>query len=839
MSLDTPLASSSIKELASFPEEQTSTLPPQTDPFDTPIFRELVTLIRDQNVSSKEQAATLKCQQTTMSLMQKTLETHAEHLKTLTKDVLKDNQPYEQKDTDDESTCTALFEIAMSKTKEEVEEWIKRMDVSLVFIALFSAVLTAFLVPAIQNLVPPSGSDGTGANSSLPAPAPAVSDQNICILWYLALILAISNAVLSVLGRQWMSKLTTRPQGPTYKERLLLHLSREKLAKKWLAYLVETLHFLLLSSISLFMFGLLYQLRILGLGNGEGFGSGPMKRVTATWGLGVVLEGGVAAVMVAATVHGVIYDVSPFSGPFSRSILSFIKFLSSTFQSSMEYVSEIADWLDNRIDSIPFYRLLPPITRCILFIPYLASLLQNSLVTLKTSNPKEFIEAYLSLLSQSNDPNLLERAIGSFSLVGWVKYCSGNGKWDDIELSVKMLKKAYTRLTASDTSFRVHQTLKARLRSFIRGCRESGIRPHQLQLEYLTYRCSFPDEFAVQVGLCSLGENNSDLAPLAEEGMNGGREEGFEKCIGGVLGSYQSAGEGGEGGGKAGYRRHIYDLAQGYVEKLITALSSSSNSSTSPNSPSASATAVVKADAKAKLHKIFADVDPGDLIKSFVLSPFETYPSLVEFVAKGKKKRLMRILIEFVEDCEKRGEAGRVSTACLCQVFIILASPDTDTDAHINYNADASPNWIVNIDADADADEHNHNDDDEGSEIDLDLTPFLNHITKYPDYFRWSQTTDILLSPPSPPSPPSPSSPSSPFSSPSSSPTSSPYALRINRVSELGVLRRFLELCTEMVGYNRWGGVERYVREGSCLRARELLEGAFGSFFVSFLFIVD
>lgn len=545
------------------------------------------------------------------------------------------------------------------------------------------------------------------------------------------------------------------------------------------------------------MFGLLYQLRILGLGTGTGEGveSGPLKRVVATWGLGVVLEGSVLLVMVAATVHGVIYDVSPFSGPFSRSILSFIKFLSSTFHSSMEYMSEIADRLDNLIDSIPFYRIFPPLTRCILFIPYLASLFQNSIVTLKSSNPKEFIEAYLSLLSQSNDPKLLERAISSFSLLDWVKYCSGNGNWHDAGLSVKKLNKAYTRLTASDASFRVHQTLKSRLRSFIRGCREGGITPHQLQLEYLIYRCSFPDEFAVAVGLCSLGENNSDLARLADEGMSGGGEEGFEKCIVGVLKSYQDAGK---GGGKVGYRRHVYDLAQGYCETLINT-TTSSNSSTSPNSPnSPSTSAVAVADARNSLSKIFSGVDPGDLIKSFVQSPFETYPLLIEFVAKGKKKRFMRILIEFVEDCEKKGEAGRVSTACLCEVFIILASPSP---------SDNDPEAI----ADTNVDE----DDSEGSEIDLDLTPFLNHITKYPDYFRWSQTTDILLSPPSPPFP---------------SPSSSPYALTINRVSDQVILRKFLGLCTEMVGYNRWGGVERYVREGSCLRAKELLGGTSASF---------
>lgn len=122
-----------------------------------------------------------------------------------------DDQPYELKAPDDESTCTALFEMAMTKTKEEVDEWIKRMDVSLVFvrgvflteamhgvilnietqIALFSAVLTAFVVPANQNLFP-SSNNSPGNPTDSPPPVPNTSAQNVCILYYLALILAVS-----------------------------------------------------------------------------------------------------------------------------------------------------------------------------------------------------------------------------------------------------------------------------------------------------------------------------------------------------------------------------------------------------------------------------------------------------------------------------------------------------------------------------------------------------------------------------------------------------------------------------------------------------------------------
>lgn len=51
-----------------------------------------------------------------------------------------DDQPYDEKEMSDESTCTALFEMAMAKTKEEVDEWIKRMDVSLVFVSIITYI---------------------------------------------------------------------------------------------------------------------------------------------------------------------------------------------------------------------------------------------------------------------------------------------------------------------------------------------------------------------------------------------------------------------------------------------------------------------------------------------------------------------------------------------------------------------------------------------------------------------------------------------------------------------------------------------------------------------------
>lgn len=121
--------------------------------------------------------------------------------------MLADDQPYDQKELEDESTCLALYDMVMAKTKEKADEWNGTMDVTLIFvggslvrntgfnnrkqIALFSAVLTAFLVPATQTLLPASNDSGNSTSSET-LPLPARSDEAVCAFYYLSLITAVS-----------------------------------------------------------------------------------------------------------------------------------------------------------------------------------------------------------------------------------------------------------------------------------------------------------------------------------------------------------------------------------------------------------------------------------------------------------------------------------------------------------------------------------------------------------------------------------------------------------------------------------------------------------------------
>ncbi|KZT33166.1 hypothetical protein SISSUDRAFT_1066356 [Sistotremastrum suecicum HHB10207 ss-3] len=113
-----------------------------------------------------------------------------------------------------------------------------------------------------------------------------------------------------------MSKLTSRPDGNSYQERLCRHRAREDLAKRWLQYLVEGLHILLVSSIMLFMAGLLYQLRNLGKSFEK---SAP--RLLLIWQLGMALSSPILITVTAATMHALFYEASPFVGPFSKLVI--------------------------------------------------------------------------------------------------------------------------------------------------------------------------------------------------------------------------------------------------------------------------------------------------------------------------------------------------------------------------------------------------------------------------------------------------------------------------------------------------------------------------------------
>lgn len=63
--------------------QESSTSAPSPDPFDTPIFKSLISLIQEQNAVAKEQREAIKEQGETMKAMKITLERQEEQLKVI------------------------------------------------------------------------------------------------------------------------------------------------------------------------------------------------------------------------------------------------------------------------------------------------------------------------------------------------------------------------------------------------------------------------------------------------------------------------------------------------------------------------------------------------------------------------------------------------------------------------------------------------------------------------------------------------------------------------------------------------------------------------------------
>ncbi|KZS88549.1 hypothetical protein SISNIDRAFT_489981 [Sistotremastrum niveocremeum HHB9708] len=570
----------------------------------------------------------------TVETVKETLITHGKKFDILTRDAEKDDQPYDQKAIDDESTCTALFEMAMTRTKEEVDDWIKRMDVSLVFIALFSAVLTAFLIPAAQDLSPSSG--GNSGSSNSPPPVPDVSAQNICVLFYLALILSILDAVLSVLGRQWLSKLTNRPEGSTYRERLLRHLERERLAKRWLKYLVEGLHVILLWSIGLFVAGLLYQLWNLGVSFEEN-----APRLLATWGLGIVLSLSILATVVAATMHALLYEVSPFGGPVSKLLLKIIKSLSKFFDTGVDMLENLNRWLKARISWIP-WALITVALLLLTTVPLWLScfLIEEWRVEFDTEEKEKLHGAFMDLIAEASDPKLLERAVSSFSYVEWFELGEG---------TAEQLEKMENRLMATDTSVRVRETLKARAQQFIpygawKGRDLGSSMTKELVSAILQSQC-YPLEFGEEFLSASFWKDNADLRALSLLS--------FEECVSRILCSYNHH-------GKLGDRQRLFHSAERHCWVLL------------------------QEGKRDDVTRILSHVDRLDLIKSYVQCPRVFYDSMVEFIVEGRKHDLLRGINEFLKTVDQ----SRLDPYSLSDVFLILASPlpmNVDLSSLIDY----------------------------------------------------------------------------------------------------------------------------------------------------------
>ncbi|KZT38891.1 hypothetical protein SISSUDRAFT_707913 [Sistotremastrum suecicum HHB10207 ss-3] len=248
-------------------------------------------------------------------------------------------------------------------------------------------------------------------------------------------------AVLCVLTRQWARKWTKMPEVDSWKARTIWHVERMKLAEPWIKCSMEILYYSLLLSIGLFVAGLLYQLRNLSTSfEGGGY------ILMATWTFGLMVVTSVVFTLVISTFHAIRYEGSIFKGSLSdlvvRSAVHRPVGTSETVNISSSINRSPVTWGE------PFHLIVLRLKRVAL------DWFTGPRIPVECDSMDKLMNAYLELIAEVNDPNLLEGVVASFSYSDWVQYGDG---------CVEQLTKVVNRFMASDTSRRVRQTVMSQI----------------------------------------------------------------------------------------------------------------------------------------------------------------------------------------------------------------------------------------------------------------------------------------------------------------------------------------------------------------------------------------
>ncbi|KAF8606996.1 hypothetical protein BDV93DRAFT_396410, partial [Ceratobasidium sp. AG-I] len=199
------------------------------------------------------------------------------------------SRPYERlaadKISEELAPDAAIWQLYVEEAKEHDDELVdgknKNLDMMLLFAALFSAILTAFLIESktllqqdnseltvallllvaqSQQRVEQSALQPTSTPIELPRFSAPLSARWINGLWFLALALSLSAALIAMLAKEWLAAYnTSRPRSPrTY---ALLRQSRLVGLTDWRAlHIIDLLPSMLHLALLLFSLGLVLYL---------------------------------------------------------------------------------------------------------------------------------------------------------------------------------------------------------------------------------------------------------------------------------------------------------------------------------------------------------------------------------------------------------------------------------------------------------------------------------------------------------------------------------------------------------------------------------------------------
>ncbi|KZT41786.1 hypothetical protein SISSUDRAFT_1042289 [Sistotremastrum suecicum HHB10207 ss-3] len=409
-------------------------------------FDKLLFLMENQNTLIESLGNTLQNHSQILQGQHATMEKHTSMLEALEKDATKDDRPHDTRPLEDEQTWGALDKESLAKIRVVVEGWRDLMQISLVFIALFLTVVTAFISPLIQAFTSPPADAEPSESSSSKIPLPSTALQFVALFYYLALVFSIFNSILCVLGMQWAGRLIAVPLGKTNLERTLARERRKAIADRYMLPLMGVLFWTLLLAIGFFVVGLLIQFWELAFSF-----QGPAAILAFGAVVATILSLIILGIIVATTVHATLHQNSPFESPLSNALLPLLMRIrrfrglaGSYIQKGGEKDARRTDWEDDDDDdddddlSTGHKRGADDVLSSIQWQDGDGTDIQ----TLKT---------YARLVINTNDADVLERVVPSFDF----------GKWfpggDSLFAAFMAVRD---RFLASDTSFRLKETIQ-------------------------------------------------------------------------------------------------------------------------------------------------------------------------------------------------------------------------------------------------------------------------------------------------------------------------------------------------------------------------------------------
>ncbi|KAF8903208.1 hypothetical protein CPB85DRAFT_1541620, partial [Mucidula mucida] len=246
--------------------------------------------------------------------------------------VANDSFDYKQKYPPDEefeemSPKARAFKVYVDESAkmdfELVNGWREGLDMLLIFAALFSAVVTTFIVQTCQSLQVNNAEVGNplmlemirvqramvyGA-SAVEAVSPAVTsftpktaDRWVNGLWFMSLGLSLATMLLAVLAKQWIHQYMTIPSVSPRTRCRIRHFRYRALEKWCVPIIIDLLPVLMHTALGLCFIGLVVYLRLL----------------STAMAVGMAVIGGVAfTVYLVTTILPVLYPDCAYKTPLS------------------------------------------------------------------------------------------------------------------------------------------------------------------------------------------------------------------------------------------------------------------------------------------------------------------------------------------------------------------------------------------------------------------------------------------------------------------------------------------------------------------------------------------